>query len=265
MHLLLDHVLGIPADRLALFVDFDGTLVDIAPHPSGVSMLPDVLTTLRALFDRLGGALAIVTGRHMADISRIITDPAIPIAASYSAEWHGLGVAQAKGVAAISDLLAASIARTVMRFPGATTERKPLSLAVHFRSNPAAEQELESTLSILVRQSSEDLRLIRGRRVLEVVPRVLSKRAAVHALMSLPVFFGRLPVAIGDDLADLEAFEATRERGGIGLRVCGETFPLDQSDFTGPAHVRSWLAQLSSQSNDRSALPMHSATAFRGN
>jgi trehalose 6-phosphate phosphatase len=125
--------------------------------------------------------------------------------------------------------------------PGIVVEPKVYSIAVHYRLAPTVEAQLTAALKRIVAGSPDHFILCPGRYVLEVVPRHVSKGAALDALLGTPAFKGRRPIMIGDDLPDESALEAAVRHGGLGLRVAGEHFG-GQADFTSPSDVRIWLA-----------------------
>jgi trehalose 6-phosphate phosphatase len=125
--------------------------------------------------------------------------------------------------------------------PEVVIESKLYSIAVHYRLNPALEPQIEAALKRIVADSPDHFILSPGRCVIEVVPRHVSKGAALEALLALPPFKGRRPIMVGDDVPDESALIAAERHGGSGLRVAGEHFG-GQADFKGPYEVRTWLA-----------------------
>ena len=227
----------------ALFLDLDGTLIDIAPTPADV-VVPDSLARLLAdATERLNGALAILTGRSIADVDRHLA-PLVPVAAGV----HGAEIRTAPGhtietKAAVIDAGTLNAVRDISyREPGTLVEFKGASIAVHYRMIPQAEARLEEALQDIVAARSDSLMLCRGRKVLEIVPRHVSKGGALEVLMQLPVFRGKRPIVIGDDISDLSAFAAARRLGGRGYKVAGALFRSADADFTDPTAVRAWLA-----------------------
>ena len=130
---------------------------------------------------------------------------------------------------------------------GIIIEPKVYSIAVHYRMAAAAEPQIEAALQAILADSPDHFILCPGRCVIEVVPRHVSKGAALEALMALPAFKGRRPVMIGDDVPDESALAAAVRHGGYGLRVAGEHFSAAIADFASPAAVRSWLASLAAR------------------
>ena len=227
----------------ALFLDLDGTLIDIAPTPEDV-VVPDSLARLLAdTTEELNGALAILTGRSIADADRHLA-PLVPVAAGI----HGAEIRTAPGhaietKAALIDAGTASAVQDIAcQEPGAHLEFKRVSIAVHYRMIPQAEARLEKALQGIVAARPDSLMLCRGRKVFEIVPRHVSKGGALETLMQLPAFRGRRPIMFGDDVSDLSAFEAARRLGGRGYNVAGALFQSAEADFANPTAVRDWLA-----------------------
>lgn len=227
----------------ALFLDLDGTVLEIAAEPEGVVVPAALAGTLRLLERRLDGALAVVTGRSIADVDRFLS-PMAPIAAGI----HGAELRTQTGGSV--RLLASPVDETIVEavrhlagsVDGALVELKAASVALHYRLAPAAEAQIEAALNEIVARGPRHLILCRGRKVFEIVPRHVSKGAALEAFMKLPQFIGRRPVMIGDDVSDLSAFACAESLGGRALKVAGELFSREHADFACPAAVRSWLA-----------------------
>lgn len=229
----------------ALFLDLDGTLIDIAPTPDDVTVPDGLAKLLDRLVTRIGGALAILTGRPIGDIDRLLT-PLAPIAAGvHGAELRSRPQEEIVWKAAPID---AKIVRAVhgvaARHVGAVVETKRASIAVHYRQVPMLAPLLDAALVRILDDGPDHLIIARGRKVLEIVPRHVSKGSALEAIMELPAFRDRRPIMIGDDVTDRSAFAAATRLGGVGLKVAGELFSQAEADFSGPAEVREWLARM---------------------
>lgn len=226
----------------ALFLDVDGTLVDIAATPQDVVVPDGLVRLLDALTRQLDGALAIVTGRPIAEIDGFLF-PLAPVAAGiHGAELRlaAQGVTQC-GTEPIDAAVVEAVRRLGAQEPGTIVEEKTASIAIHYRTAPLAEPRIEAALHRILDDGPDHLILCRGRKVLEIVPRHVSKGAALQTLMGLPAFHGRRPIMIGDDVSDQSAFEAANRLGGMGLKVAGGLFEAADADFAGPADVRAWL------------------------
>jgi trehalose 6-phosphate phosphatase len=220
---------------MALLLDLDGTLLDFAPTPDAVVVPPALPPALATLQARLGGALAIVTGRPVAQIDALL--PGLPAVAGE----HGGAIRHAPGATVerephppVPPAWLAEAEAALAAHPGTLLERKAQGVTLHFRRAPEAGPALralaESLLALLPSHT-----LLAGSMVWEVRPRGIHKGNAVRALMSRPPFAGRTPLFVGDDVTDEDAIAAARALGGIGLKV-------DES-FGTPQGVRDWLAR----------------------
>ena len=231
--------------RIALFLDLDGTIIDIAPTPEAVIVPPELTATVAGLSRGLAGALAIITGRPMSDVDRFL-HPLRPVAAGV----HGAELRLAEGgpvtfdAEGLDDNLVEAVKRLEGIASGILVEPKGRSIAVHYRQAPAAGDALMSALEPILASYDDRLVLCPGRKVLEIVPRRISKGGALATIAALPAFGGRRPVMIGDDTSDVSAFAAATSLGGVGLKVAGESFSSGEADFRGPSAVRSWLSAL---------------------
>lgn len=208
-------------DRSALFLDYDGTLVPIAATPAEAHADRTLCSLLERLERRLAGAMAIVSGRPVADIDGFLAPLRLTVAG-----LHGLEVRFADGRlvehAAPADLLAparAELADLVARHPGTMLEDKRLSLALHFRQAPEAAVAADALASQLVAASAGALRLQRGKMVVELLPSGRDKGRAIDDLLAQPEFAGRLPVFIGDDVTDEAGFAVVNRHRGLSVRI----------------------------------------------
>jgi trehalose 6-phosphate phosphatase len=227
-----------PFDRAALLLDLDGTLLDIAPRPDAVVVAPGLLESLHSLRDRLGGGVAIVTGRTADVVDRLLGAGEFALAAE-----HGGTVRYAPGEAlerADSHLPTPpaewieATQRLAAAHPGAIMERKALGFTLHYRAVPEAGPAFRDALLAML-AGSLAFELLPGHMLWEVRPRGVDKGTAVRALMACAPFAGRLPVFIGDDVTDEDGMRVTRAMGGAGLQVAPA--------FGSAGGVRGWLAE----------------------
>jgi trehalose 6-phosphate phosphatase len=232
-------------DNTALFLDFDGTLVEIAATPEGATAPSSLPAVLARVTDALGGALALVSGRRIDDIDARLAPFRSPAAGVHGAEMR---FDAEDGINSATERLDPRVREDVTRLtqgdPRLLVEDKGRAVAVHFRRAEHLGPELERKLEDYVRASDQQLKVQTGRKVVEILGRGVSKGEAVRRLMRRKPFAGRRPIMIGDDRTDLSAFEACAALGGGGLRVAGEFFPTQEADFASPGDVRHWLGEL---------------------
>ena len=209
--------------RSALFLDVDGTLLEIAPRPELVQVpvgLPSLMIRLSA---RREGALALIGGRPLAQLDRLF-QPWQGAAAGL----HGLERRRADGIldcgvdgnsSAALDRLRPKLAAVAADGTGLTLEDKGGTLALHYRAAPQREPEIRAAVGALHREMASVLRLIMGKMVVEFQPRSADKGRAIVAFLAEPPFLGRRPVFVGDDTTDEDGFAEIRRRGGIAVRV----------------------------------------------
>ncbi|WP_372622892.1 trehalose-phosphatase [Falsiroseomonas sp.] len=233
----------IALDRAALFLDFDGTLVEIAPRPDAVVVPEGLPALLQRLAERMEGALAIVSGRPLSQL-----DAFLPVPLAMAGD-HGASLRPTPGAAVESPPLPAppiawreEAERFAAGFPGALVEPKGHGFVLHFRQAPEAGPPGRALLEQLIAGSDAFL-LMPAHMAWEVKPAAISKATAVEGLMARPPFAGRTPVYVGDDVTDEAGMDAARAAGGVGLRL--------QDAFGTPAGLRAWLARLESAAVSR--------------
>lgn len=231
----------------ALFLDLDGTLLDIAERPDGVVVPAGLVADLARIRIGLSGALAIVTGRPLADVDRFLHPLRLDSAAEHGSKMR-LAESEDEGavpiVAGIAPEIVDAIERAARAFEGVHIERKETAVSVHYRAAPGSGGALSRRLDNVLETTGADLRILSGRYVFEFVPSRASKARAVEALMSSSKFTGRAPVFIGDDASDEEACGLVEKKGGAALPVAGEHFSPERAAFHSPGHVRGWISEL---------------------
>jgi trehalose 6-phosphate phosphatase len=224
-----------PIERAALLLDVDGTLLDIAPTHDAVVVPPALIASLRALRDRLGGALAVISGRPVEQVEALLPDVVQAIAGE-----HGGAIRHAPGetldrieLPCPPEAWFAAGTRIAAAHVGATLERKANGFVLHYRAVPGLGPALGEAMAALV-AGSEQFVILAARKAWELRPHGADKGTAVQELMRRAPFAGRVPVFIGDDVTDEDGMAAARRLGGVGLRVA--------DTFGSPAGVRAWLA-----------------------
>lgn len=223
----------------ALFLDFDGTLVELAAQPEAVQVPPDLLTNLRQLQARLNGALAIVSGRKLAELDHHLTPLRLPAATEHGAQRRIPGGELVQLASPGLDAVLRQVHALARRHPGLRVEVKSAGVALHYRHAPelaaACLQAMTEAAS-----AAPDLELLHGKYVLEIKPAGVSKGTAIAAFMAKPPFRGRLPLFAGDDVTDESGFAAVQQLGGYGIKVGGgDTQALCRCPST--TALRQWL------------------------
>ena len=234
---------SLPAPSLewCLFLDVDGTLIELNDTPSGTDADPEIKSLLRNVAERLGGALALVSGRRIESIDALFAPLKFPTAGLHGVERRKASGAMqgASFVDAQLDHARTAIKALVAAHPGTLVEDKDRIIAVHFRKAPQHEAAIVQAMTEIAKPLGKNYQIQRGNMVLEIKPRGFNKATAVRAFMKEPPFSGRLPVFAGDDLTDQDAFAMVEAQNGISIavgdRVQGQ-FQLDDV-----AAVRSWL------------------------
>lgn len=210
-------------DACALFLDVDGTLVGFAEHPSAVALAPDVRAAIERLSERLDCALALVSGRPLAQLDALFSPLQLPAAGLHGHQLrHADGrLHDARSDQANIDWLRAvreQAERFAANHPGVLVEDKGASLALHWRTAPEAAAEVRAFADRHVRGNCS-YRLQPGDHVIEFVPVGSDKGRALRMMMQQAPFRGRLPVFIGDDLTDEYGFEAANAQHGWSVLV----------------------------------------------
>ncbi len=208
-----------PDPRWALFMDVDGTLLPIADTPDGVARNEAVCRLLARLRQGLEGAVALISGRTIEKLDRLFAPLRLPVAGLHGLEHRDArGHLSVLGEAETLDHLRAPLAELAAAHEGLLLEDKGRALAFHYRLAPDQGARVEKTIISLV-GSTQDLRLIHGKMVIEIKPRHADKGSAVRAFMAEAPFQTRIPVFLGDDVTDEDAFEAINALDGISIHV----------------------------------------------
>ncbi|MEF2073127.1 trehalose-phosphatase [Consotaella aegiceratis] len=208
--------------RHALFLDFDGTLVDLVDDPDAVRIAPHVLDRLSVLQSELSGALAVVSGRRIADLDRFLS----PLRFA-AAGVHGLERRADPGDP-ISRLMEPEALDTIRRTlqaelaaePRLKLEDKGMALVLHYRTAPDL-AGLAAQIMAGATDGREDLVVMKGDQIVEVHPAGMDKGVAVADLMGQGPFIGRTPIYAGDDVTDEYALRHVSEAGGISIKIGG--------------------------------------------
>ena len=226
----------------ALFLDFDGTLAELAARPGAVRVPARLVPLLAHLRDHLQGALALVSGRPLADLDALLAPLRLPVAAEHGAVRRGAN-GRPLSVPAPDLQAVTRVARALARqHAGLQVERKTACLALHYRHAPALEKLCLQQLSLAV-MATPGVDLLQGKCVIEVKPSGVNKGRAIAAFMSEPPFAGRTPWFAGDDVTDEAGFAWVQAAGGHCLKV-GAGPSLARHRCDSPQALRAWLSEL---------------------
>lgn len=257
---------GVPptlAHGTALFLDVDGTLLDIAPTPDGVAVPEGLIDTLNALHAALDGAVALVSGRRLADLRALFRGTGVVMVAEHGAA-ASLPLAAIDGARGerVPPALVAALRRFAAHHPDTLLELKGHGAALHVRRAPSAAAAARRLADTLAENFRGRVRLLRGKAVFEFVAAGVSKGRAIEALLRIPGFRGCMPYVVGDDVTDEDGFATANRLGGVSLRVGPSDIRMAASvaryTIPGPRQLRKWL-------RDNAERLSSSAGAARGN
>ena len=218
---LISDAAGLPAPsrHWALFLDFDGTIAEIAEAPHLVALDPEMIPILRGVVAELAGAVAVITGRTSADLDSFMA----PLTMA-AAGIHGLE-RRLPGENAVTrldppriDAVKSRLAAFAAARPGVVFEDKGPAATLHYRQAPAAENDILALVASLC-QGLDGYHVMHGKCVVEIKSDMADKGSAIEALMQYAPFRGRRPVFIGDDITDEDGFRVVNTMGGFGVKV----------------------------------------------
>ncbi len=226
---------------IAFFLDFDGTLVELAERPDAIHLAKTTRDVLARLVDVTGGAVAIITGREIADLDRFIAPMQLA-----AAGVHGLTRRTRTGESFAAPLDAhflrhaeRILAPLVLAEPGLLLERKSNAVALHYRARPELEATARAAMEQLV-AACTGIQIKRGKMVFEAKPGSADKGTAVIDFMKEPPFTGRRPLFAGDDTTDEDAFAIINALDGISIKI-GPGATAARYGAHNTAHFLEWL------------------------
>jgi len=228
----------------ALFLDLDGTLLDIKDLPHDVVADQETRDLLSRVERHLDGRLAVVSGRSLSQIDDILGPIAedLAISGSHGCEHRWKGIWARPNRPAELDHATARMRDFAGVRQGVLLEEKSFGAALHYRLKPEAEQDAHA----LAEELARDLGLVlqTGKRMVELRVAGGDKGVAVHRLMGAPAMRGSTPVFIGDDVTDEAGFVAAQELGGCAI-VVGHANRVTAANFRleSPSALRAWLAE----------------------
>lgn len=227
-------------DNASLFLDFDGTLVELASTPDSVEVEAPILILLQEIQQRMGGRVALLTGRRASDIGQLIHPVELPLAGSHGLErvvpgLDSVPVPQPEGLSEVIQALK----QLEASHPGVLIEEKPAGVAIHYRLAPEAEaicRERAERAAMAI-----GMELQHGKKLVELKQPGFDKGSAVRHFMAEPPFAGTRPIFIGDDLTDEHGFVAVRQFDGCGILVGPERATAATYRLPDVESVRAWL------------------------
>jgi len=233
-----------PQTDWAYFFDIDGTLVDLNDNPGGVRLEQDLRALIEALHRATGGAVALISGRHLPDIDGLMEGVRLPAAGQHGTERRdGAGRITHHAVrTAQLDWAHDQIAAAAAKHPGLELQHKGLTLALHYRRAPQLAGYAHRLVRSLLPRLGKEYCLQRGKRIVEVKPAGKDKGAAVLEFMAEDPFRGRTAVFLGDDLTDEYGFATVNRLQGYSIKV-GPGRTAARFRFRNVAAVRAWLQQ----------------------
>ena len=225
----------------AVFLDLDGTLIEIAPRPDAVTTTGRLKALLGRLPAATGNALAIVSGRPVEEVDRLLAPHRLAVAGIHGLERR-VAAGEVEHTTVETDWIQDArdtMERFVASHPGLILENKRVTLALHYRNRPELENAVQEFVANLDLPAS--MESLRGRKVIEVKPRRMNKGEAIRRFMSEPPFMGRTPVFAGDDVTDESGFKVVNELGGVSVKV-GDGATAAKWRLAGVSDVLEWLS-----------------------
>jgi trehalose 6-phosphate phosphatase len=227
-----------------LFLDVDGTLIEFKADPTKALADPELITLLQSAQAKFAGALALVSGRLLATLDGMLSPLRLPASGLYGLERRDLsGLVHRKTASGHAlDSARKSIVEFAADHRGLIAEDKGTAIALHYRGAPALGAECRRVVYAAARGIWPQFQVIEGSMVVEIVPAGTSKATAIEEFMREPPFAARIPIALGDDYSDCDAFTAVHRHGGLALAVGRRIYGDHCLDDCQAA--RRWLSRL---------------------
>lgn len=235
---------ALPLDRHAVFLDLDGTLIEYAPHPWAVTADAPLLRLLETLPRYCGGAMALVSGRSIETLDKLLAPLRLPASGLHGYERRSASGVETRHAAPAAHALASArrlMARVAQQDPRVRLEDKRFALALHFRQAPQLGTEIVDAARAIAEQVGGGLELLLGSQVVEIAPRGVSKASGIAEFMREPPFAGRRPLFVGDDVTDEVAFEWVNAAGGLSVAVNVSGRTAAATRLRSVREVRTWL------------------------
>lgn len=248
--LRMSHDAGNQQARWALFLDVDGTLLELAETPESVYVPQELKSLLSTAVSRLEGALALVSGRTIANLDHLFAPLKLCASGVHGAERRGPDGHLIREPLDLSALhtVREELAAFARVHEGVLLEDKGYALAVHFRLAPQLADVVHALTQRIVEQLGSKYVLQAGKCVYEIRPSATTKGTAVRTFMQQSPFFGRQPIYIGDDVTDEDAFEAVNALGGVSIRVGEPALTRATYRLANVSDVHRWIQELPAES-----------------
>lgn len=242
---MIENIRPPPLDpaRHALFLDFDGSIVDFAPTPDTIVLRPGTIALLENVSRRLGGALAVVTGRRIADVDRHLAPLLLPASGVHGREFRPRpGDLRDDPPPGEIDEARRRLMTAMRPDDRVTLEDKGTALVLHYRTHPEARERAQALANDAL-HGLDTLHVLAGHAVFEILQRGITKGRALRRFMRRPPFAGRIPVFVGDDATDEDGMRAAATEGGFGVKI-GPEETVAAYGLPDTAAVHSWLSRL---------------------
>jgi len=230
----------------ALYLDIDGTLLEIAPSPERVEVPAWMVPLLHRLSARLDGAVAFVSGRTIDAIDALFQPLKLPAVGVHGGEIRVEGQTVSMDEALVGELQGALplLRNAIAPLHGVWLEDKRCAIALHYRSVPERGREVLKVAELVVAGLGPAFAPLVGKCVVEIRARHLTKGAGIRRLMESEPFRGRSPIFAGDDVTDEDAFEYVNQVGGISLRIGSSAPSAATHRLADPAQLHRWLLEI---------------------
>ena len=229
----------------ALFLDVDGTLLELAERPDRVVVPEGLVSLLERLKNSLDGALALISGRSLASLEALLGETGLDAAGCHGAELRVAGTVK---VLAAADTLIPRVAERLARradaIPLAMVEVKTHSIAFHYRPPALDPRQARQLAEQALAGDGGQFRLLEGKQIVEILPVGAGKGRAIACFLDRPPYAGRIPVFIGDDVTDEEGFREVNRRDGLSIRVGADGESAARYRATDVAQAAAWLDRL---------------------
>jgi trehalose 6-phosphate phosphatase len=238
-----------PVAGYAIFLDIDGTLLELAPTPDAVEVSPALLELLRSLAARVDGAIAFVSGRSIGGIDALFRPLVFPAVGVHGVEIRA-GDGRLLTDRRLDEPLQAvvpALQQALARLAGTQLENKGSAVALHYRGAPELGREVLRAAEIAVAQLGAQFGVLRGKCVVEIRPRHATKGAAIERLLEEQPFQGRVPIFAGDDVTDEDGFEVVNRLGGISIHIGDSASTAATYRLAAPEMLLQWLQEIAGQ------------------